>query len=216
MFRHTMRGMLSALMILALALALGACGPGEGASEQDADAADTAQPEGAQAGDQAGDAGGDPEDPKSTPLAIATVGGAEDVDLFLDTTAYKTYESVDELAVALAGGEVNVAVVPADAASRLYFATGGSLLAVDALIREDGTLPYVSVVSVSLFQGDPEAVVGYVAWHGGVAQGGAGAVAFVQGSQMQSAVTSVLKALYVEDPMLVGGELPPDNFYFLG
>jgi hypothetical protein len=87
-------------------------------------------------------------------------------------------------------------------------------MAVDAVDAGDDLL-CVTVVRTEHFASDPDQVVEFVERHGELASGASG-VTFYLGSAMQSAVTEQLKDLYVQDASQVGGQLPPDNFYFLG
>ena len=201
--RHA-RVAISLSMTLSLVLVLTACG---GARDE---AAPQAEDEAAQ------ETLAQEQQPVESPYRIASVRGQapSGVAVVGDAWGCDASSSVDTLAKDLIAGRVDFAVVPSDMASQLYNATAGAVMAVDAVDAGDGLL-CVTVVRTEHFASDPDQVVEFVARHGELASGASG-VTFYRGSAMQSAVTEQLKDLYVQDASQVGGQLPPDNFYFLG
>jgi|GEM_PF-3909206 len=214
------------LMILSLALGLASCG---GSSAADAPQAEEAPVEETTEEQEAPEAQGDedpeeaddaqPKEPVSVEeLRLAYVEGSvpDDVACVEGTWGCEAYDSVDALAQAIIAGNVDVAVVSPDVASALYNATAGSLMAVDAVALPDEPLRCTSVVSLPLFRSNPETVVSYVSRHQELVSQQVGQDCFLTGSPMQNALASAISDAYVENPSSVGGELPPDNFYFLG
>lgn len=204
---HNARHVTLLTMILSLALALAACG---GSGDADAPQTDEAPQEQVQ------------EEPQTTQEApsrayvLASLSGlaTEDVALVAGAQGCDEYDNVDDLAQALIHGEADLAIVDSGAASALYQATNGSVLAIDAVAR-DGQPLAVSVVSIPFFSSTPDEVVAYVSAHQELVAGNGGAT-FLRGSQMQSELSEEILEAYVEDPSSVGGAQPPDNFYFLG
>lgn len=209
------------LMILSLSLVLVACG---GKSKPDGDDSqaggepieDTQDQQGEPQDDGQQDA--DPEPGPSMSLRIGSVEGlaSEYVRQISSEWGCTEYSSIDSLAAAFISGEVDFAVVPPDVASALYNATGGALMAIDAIAPEEGSVSAASVVSLSFFKQDPESVVSYVSRHHEMVSGTLGEEAFLSGSKMQRELSDEIADYYVYDPTSVGSELPPDNFYFLG
>lgn len=210
------------LMILSLTLGLVACG---GSSAAEAPQAEDAQTEEVEAETEEPSAEeGQPEaaseqavvDLKDIRMAYIKDVASDDVAIVTGEWAGEAYDSVDALAKAIISGKIDVAVVSPDVASALYNATAGSLMAVDAIALPDEAARAVSVVSLPLFRSSPETVVSYVARHQELVSGQLGSDSFLIGSPMQRALASAISDAYVVDPSSVGGELPPDNFYFLG
>ena len=208
------------LMILSLALGLVACG---GSSAADAPQAEEAPAEATeeQAASEEEAKEEDAQGGETVPLEelrVAYVEGSvmDDVACVQAQWACEPYGSVDALAKAIIAGKVDVAVVSPDVASALYNATAGSLMAVDAVELPDESARAASVVSLPLFRSSPETVVAYVSRHQELVAGQLGQDSFLSGSPMQRELSSAISDAYVEDPSSIGGELPPDNFYFLG
>lgn len=159
-----------------------------------------------------------PQEQPSASVAMAALSDANADDVALVKGAYGCADvaSVDALAKAFIAGEYDFALVTPEAASALYNATSGSVLAIDAVCGDDGAPRTVTVVSTAAFTQDPETVVGYVSSHQELINNAMGEGHFLRGSAMQRALTAAISEVYVTDPSRVGGELPPDNFYFLG
>ena len=197
------------LMILSFALLVWGCGaatgndsPQTGGSEE----ATTQEQEPA------------PQEEPSASVAMASLSdtNADDVNLVKGAYGCADIASVDALAKAFIAGEYDFALVTPEVASALYNATSGSVLAIDAVCGDDGVPRTVTVVSSAAFSRDPEAVVSYVSSHQELVNSSMGEGHFLRGSAMQRALTQAISEVFVIDPSRVGGELPPDNFYFLG
>ena len=202
------------LSILA-ALALASCG---GASGGDAAQADgSAVVEDAAAAPDEGDAEPAAEDAEAAePRALAgyLVGQEALVSSVGDIVALEPRDTLSEVARDLIAGDVDMAVVgPADA-SALYFACGGEVMAIDATADEEGGCVAVTVVSAPFLQRDPESALSYITAHEEAVAGSGFSV--LRGSALQDSLSAVIADVYVESPQLVGGDVPPDNFYFLG
>lgn len=185
-----------------LSTTLVACGGGEATS-----AASSAASTGGEATSQAATV---PAESHLVVGALNSVGGSKGAALAGSTVGYDT---VQDAAAALESGSVNVVVLGDADAAALYNAVEGRALVVDA-VADEGDALVVSVVSLGSFSERPEEVVAYVAAHQAAVEADGGT--FYRGSAMQDSVSARIKNAYAEDPARVGGELPPDNFYFLG
>lgn len=214
------RQVASLLMILSLALAVTGCGGTSGSdapqtepADQDVAVEQTETDAPSDEGDAAPAA-----DPQEGGLRLASVKGScdEDVALLAGEWNCKAFDSVDSLAKAFIAGDVNIAVVAPDAAAALYNATGGSAMALDA-VTDDASVPRsVSVVRMPAFTSNPDQVVAYVTRHQELVGASLGEDRFLRGSAMQRELTEAIEDAYVADSSRIGGELPPDNFFFLG
>lgn len=197
------------LMILSFALLMWGCGTATGNdSPQTGGGEETTTQEQEPA----------PQEQPAEGVAMASLSdtNADDVNLVKGMFGCTEVASVDALAKAFIAGEHDFALVTPEVASALYNATSGSVLAIDSVCGDDGIPRTVTVVSTSAFSQDPETVVSYVASHQELVNSAMGEGHFLRGSAMQRALTEAISDVYVTDPSRVGGELPPDNFYFLG
>ena len=213
------------LMILSLTLGLAACGCSRAADAPQAEESSTEETEEqtapeedtqADAEQKGAEKGGEVVPVEELRVAYVEGSVPDDVSCVEGTWSCESYGSVDALAQAIIAGKVDVAVVSPDVASALYNATAGSLMAVDAIALPDEPVRAASVVSLPLFRSSPETVVAFVSRHQELVSGQVGQDCFLIGSPMQRGLSSAISDAYVENPSSVGGELPPDNFYFLG
>ncbi len=117
-----------------------------------------------------------------------------------------------DLAEALTSGSEAIVVAPLDMAARFFNSYECPCMAIDATAND--TVPITSVVSLAFFGQDPETIVSYVAHHGESAA--SAGLTFYNGTAMNDYLSDALNSLYVMDPSVIGGQLLPDNFFFLG
>ena len=222
----TSRRIATATIILSLALALVGCHGTSGKAdpqtegnnqpvEQQSQTEDDAK---AKQGAEAKKDAETKEDATVDTHTVATLFDEDDgnVALIRDDWEIDSYTSVDKLAKDMIAGKVNIALVAPDASAALYNATGGALMAFDAVLDEYGDCVAVTVVRNSFFSSNPDAVIEGINRHQELVSSTLGEDCFVRGSAMQRIVSDAITEAYVENPSSVGGSLPPDNFYFLG
>lgn len=221
------RQVATTMMILLLCLFLVGCGGKSGSDEPQTEVDEQqveAPDETATEGDETTKDGGEVEADvdagvvTSGQMKVACLEGSCEDEVALVERDYgcRYCKSVDGLARSIIDAEVDLAIVPPDVSAALYNATGGSIMAIDAVTDENGAPSAVCVIRIPYFTTDPESVVSFVAEHQKTVDHMVGEGRFLRGSAMQRELSASIADAYVEDASSVGGALPPDNFYFLG